>query len=155
MKKSTSPTFPKMIFKYLYTRVSYLLSIFYSSPTPWLNGPNSLFLIKGFRTTVFMFIPISTIFRSICPPVLFRCLSNSGTFTELGTTSFIDARDGVNTVLDHSLASSGRCSDITWSRELNPIIYTVHNGERARQQITLPRCISNTHRARIRVICVP
>ena len=32
----------------------------------------------------------------------------------------------------HSLASSGRCSDITWSCELNPTIYTVHYGERAR-----------------------
>ena len=32
----------------------------------------------------------------------------------------------------HFLASSERCSDITWSRELNPIIYPVHYGERAR-----------------------
>ena len=55
----------------------------------------------------------------------------------------------------HSLASLGRCSDITWSRELNPTIYTVHYEERARQQITLPWCISNTHRARIQVIPVP
>ena len=55
----------------------------------------------------------------------------------------------------HSLASSRISSDITWSRELNPTIYTVHNGERARQQITLPRCINTMHRARIQVICVP
>ena len=37
----------------------------------------------------FIFIVISTTFRPICPPALFRCLSNSGTFTELRTTSFI------------------------------------------------------------------
>ena len=45
---------------------------------------NSLsFIIKGFRTIVFIFIVISTAFRPICPPVFFRCLSNSGTFKEL------------------------------------------------------------------------
>ena len=44
-----------------------------------------LFIIKGFRTIVFLFIVISTTFRPICPPAFFRCLSNSGTFTELGT----------------------------------------------------------------------
>ena len=33
----------------------------------------------------------------------------------------------------HCLVSSGRCSDITWSRELNPTIYTVHYGVGARQ----------------------
>ena len=36
------------------------------------------------------FIVISTTFRSICPLPFFRCLSNSGTFTELQTTSFIE-----------------------------------------------------------------
>ena len=46
-------------------------------------------VIKGFRTIVFIFIVISTTFRQICPPTFFRCLSNSGTFTELRTTSFI------------------------------------------------------------------
>ena len=45
--------------------------------------------------------------------------------------------------------------DVQISRELNPTIYTVHYGERARQQITLPWCISHTHRERIQVICVP
>ncbi len=34
---------------------------------------------------------ISTTFRPICPPALFRCLSNSGTHTELRTTSFIES----------------------------------------------------------------
>ena len=47
------------------------------------------FIIKGFWTLVFIFIVISTTFRSICPPAFFRCLSNSGTFKELRTTSFI------------------------------------------------------------------
>ena len=40
-------------------------------------------IIKGFRTIVFIFIVISTTFRSICPLAFFRCLSNSRTFTEL------------------------------------------------------------------------
>ena len=48
-----------------------------------------IFIIKGFRTIVFILIVISTTFRTICPPPFFRCLSNSGTFTELQTTSFI------------------------------------------------------------------
>ena len=38
-----------------------------------------IFIIKGFWTIVFIFIVISTTFRPI---------SNSGTFTELWTTSF-------------------------------------------------------------------
>ena len=50
-----------------------------------------LFIIKCFRTIVFIFIVISTTFRPICPPALFRYLSNSGTFTELQTTSFIES----------------------------------------------------------------
>ena len=50
-----------------------------------------VFIIKGFRTIVFIFIVISTTFRSICPPAFFSCLSNSGTFTELRTTSFIES----------------------------------------------------------------
>ena len=50
-----------------------------------------IFIIKGFRTIVFIFIVITTTFRPICPPAFFRCLSNSGTFTELRTTSFIES----------------------------------------------------------------
>ena len=50
-----------------------------------------IFIIKGFRTIVFIFIVISTTFRPICPPAFFRCLLNSGTFTELWTTSFIES----------------------------------------------------------------
>ena len=49
------------------------------------------FIIKGFRTIVFIFIVISTTFRPICPPTFFRCLSNSGTYTELRTTTFIES----------------------------------------------------------------
>ena len=48
-------------------------------------------IIKDFRTIVFIFIVISTTFRPICPPAFFRCLSNSGTYTELRTTSFIES----------------------------------------------------------------
>ena len=50
-----------------------------------------IFIIKGFQTIVFIFIVISTTFRPVCPPAFFRCLSNSGTFTELRTTSFIES----------------------------------------------------------------
>ena len=49
----------------------------------------NIFIVKGFRTIVFIFIVISTTFRSICPPVFFRCLSNSRIYRELRTTSFI------------------------------------------------------------------
>ena len=50
-----------------------------------------IFIIKGFRTIVFIFIVISTTFRPICPPAFFGCLSNSRTYTELRTTSFIES----------------------------------------------------------------
>ena len=50
-----------------------------------------IFIIKGFRTIVFIFIVISTMFQPICSPAFFRCLSNSGTFMELWTTSFIES----------------------------------------------------------------
>ena len=30
-------------------------------------------------------------FQLMCPPAFFKCLSNSGTFTELWTTSFIES----------------------------------------------------------------
>ena len=55
----------------------------------FLKLVSMFFIIKGFRAIVF--IVISTTFRTICPPVFFRCLSNSGTFTELRTTSFIES----------------------------------------------------------------
>ena len=52
---------------------------------------NKIIIIKGFQTTVFIFIVISTTFRPICLLPFFRCLSNSGTFTELWTTSFTES----------------------------------------------------------------
>ena len=67
-----------------------------------------IFIIKGFRTIVYIFIVISTTFRSICPPAFFRCLSNSGIFTELRTRSFIEStfilwphQEDVQILLDH------------------------------------------------------
>ena len=48
-----------------------------------------IFIIKSFRTIIF--IVISTTFRPICPPAFCKCLSNSGTFTELRTMSFIES----------------------------------------------------------------
>ena len=51
-----------------------------------LETNQNILIIKGFQTIVFIFIVISTTF----PPAFFRCLSNSGTFTELRTTCFIE-----------------------------------------------------------------
>ena len=56
----------------------------------FLRRSSLIFIIKGFRTIVFIFIVISTTFWLICPLAFFRCLSNSGTFTELQTTSIIE-----------------------------------------------------------------
>ena len=50
-----------------------------------------IFIIKGFRTIVSIFIDISTTFQLICPPAFFRCLLNSRTYVELWTTSFIES----------------------------------------------------------------
>ena len=50
-----------------------------------------LFIFLSFRVFGLLFIVIFTTFRSICPPAFFRCLSNSGTYTELRTTSFIES----------------------------------------------------------------
>ena len=60
-----------------------------SSLSRFLIRSLMIFIIKGFRTIVFIFIVISTTLRSICPPAFFKCLSNSGTFTELQTTRII------------------------------------------------------------------
>ena len=61
------------------------------SNTDHLGLFHKIFIINGFWTIVFIFIVISTTFRSICPLAFFRCLLNSGTFTELWTTSFIES----------------------------------------------------------------
>ena len=55
------------------------------------NDFDWIFIIKGYRTIIFIFIVISTKFQSICPPAFFKCLSYSGTDTELRTTSFIES----------------------------------------------------------------
>ena len=51
--------------------------------TLYENKDIQIFFIKGFRPIAFIFIVISTTFWPICPPAFFRCLPNSGTFTEL------------------------------------------------------------------------
>ena len=55
------------------------------------NHVYCFFIIKGFWTIVFIFIVISTKLQLICPPALFRCLSNSGTYMGLQTTFFIES----------------------------------------------------------------
>ena len=50
------------------TFVSYLM------PNPYFyTNEQFYFILKGFRTIVFIFIVISTTFRPICPPTFFRC----------------------------------------------------------------------------------
>ena len=65
------------------------------TPIDWLSTflrrGLMIYIIKGFWTIVFLFIVIATTFRPICPPAFFRYFSNSGTFTELRTTSFIES----------------------------------------------------------------
>ena len=71
-------------------KLIYIYLLYNSSIRYWtLSKLFCIFIIKGFRTIVFIFI-ISTMFRPICPPAFFRCLLNSGTFTELRTMSFIE-----------------------------------------------------------------
>ena len=48
-----------------------LLQVFVSK---FLRRSLLIFIIKVFRTNVFIFIVISTTFRPICPPAFFRCL---------------------------------------------------------------------------------
>ena len=50
-----------------------------------------IFIIKGLRSIVFIFIVISTTFWSIYPPAFSWCLLYSGTYTEPRTTSFIES----------------------------------------------------------------
>ena len=45
--------------------------IFYYTSVVILSTLGITFIIKGFRTIVFIFIVISTMFRPICPPALF------------------------------------------------------------------------------------
>ena len=49
-----------------------------------------VFIIKGFRTIVFILLVIST-FQLICPLAFFRCLANPGTYTQLRTTLLIES----------------------------------------------------------------
>ena len=50
-----------------------------------------IFIIKGFRSIVFIINVIARKFRPICPPAFFMYLSNSETYTELPTSSFIES----------------------------------------------------------------
>ena len=93
------------IFSYIYQNVCYFPGIIWKEKKNKFNRKNlrgrciilaivkhpmHTFIIKVFRTIVFIFIVISPTFWPICLPAFFRCLSNLGTFTELRTTSFIE-----------------------------------------------------------------
>ena len=69
---------------FVWSSTNALLNNFWLSK--FLRRSLLIFIIKIFRTIVFIVIT----FRPICPPAFFRCLSNSGTFTELRTTSFTE-----------------------------------------------------------------
>ena len=56
----------------------FVFGVFYFIST--VSKDTVFFIIKGFRTIVFIFIVIPTTFRPICPLAFFRYLSNSGTF---------------------------------------------------------------------------
>ena len=73
----------------LILKLNYIVQSFVQL-SKFLRQSLMIFIIKCFWTTVFIFIVIFTTFRLICPPAFFRCLLNSGTYTELQTTSFID-----------------------------------------------------------------
>ena len=67
--------------RYLHTLVEALKVLYLSK---FLRRSLMIFIIKGFRTSVFIFIVIFTTFQSIC-------LLTLGIFTELRTTSFIES----------------------------------------------------------------
>ena len=67
------------------------LAIFRCLLSKFLRRSLMIFIIRSFQTIVFIFIVIFKTFRPICLPDFFWCLSNSGTFTELRTTSFIES----------------------------------------------------------------
>ena len=81
-----------------------------------LSSTFRIFIIKGFRTIVFIFIVIviSTTFWLICPPAFLRCLSNSGTFTELRSTYFIVSTNSPKTLNDKNQASSQKFRQLTF-----------------------------------------
>ena len=80
-----------LLFFFFFLNFSTVASLYQLSK--FLRRNLMIFIIKGIWTIVFMFIIIATFltFQSICPPAFFRCLSNSGTYMELRTTSFIES----------------------------------------------------------------
>ena len=73
------------------TIVTASYAYFCTKINPFFNMKIRFFILKGFWTIVFIFIVISTMFQLICSPAFSRCLSNSGTYMELRTTSFIES----------------------------------------------------------------
>ena len=87
----SSPVKSKNLFIVSLPAIFFLFFFFVDWRNDKIHKRAILYIIKGFRTIVFIFIVISTTFRPRCPPAFFRCLSNSGTCTELQTTSFIES----------------------------------------------------------------
>ena len=61
----------------------------------FLRGSLMIFIIKGFRTIVFIFLVISTTFQAICPPAFFWCLSNSGTYMNFELHPLLSNNTGI------------------------------------------------------------
>ena len=79
------------IYTWSYNNLLRLIISYYNRISKFLIRSLLIFIIKGFQTIVFIFMVISIKLRPICPPAFFRCLSNTGTFTELWTTFFIES----------------------------------------------------------------
>ena len=93
------------------------------------------FMIKGFRTIVFILIIISSTFRPICRPAFFRCLSNSGTTRnfDLYWIPGVACSDSVNhnrvQVLRIPILLLACCQD--WTCNLQMIVYLEASGTNA------------------------
>ena len=89
-----------------------------------------VFIIKSFWTIVFVFIVISTTFRLLCPLAFFRCLSNSGTYTELRTMSFIESTE----VACSDSVNSRRALKVSKILEHELVRDRIHNNRRKKHQ---------------------
>ena len=87
----TTRTLTKLMEKKLDGNYTRMLQAILDKLSKFLRWSLMIFIIKGFRTIVFIFIVISTTFWPICLPAFFRCLSSLGTYTELRTMSFIES----------------------------------------------------------------
>ena len=70
--KDCSPT--TQLLKYMILQLTTILTPKSIAVNIYLKTLSKIFIIKVFRTIVFIFIVISKTSRPICPPAFFRCL---------------------------------------------------------------------------------